>query len=343
MASTPESPCRCNAPVDIPAPIHSPAAELTTSCPSPRRIDLLSETYVVHDRSLVDNPATILSKVETARDQYRRIAVDDVGTRPESLTLLPLIEPDIIVLAPELTCAAPDTTAARALHVLAAQAERTGAVIVASGVDSERHRTRALALGASFGIGALFPPATVDGAGPRDVLISPTWSTPSCHSRSPFDIASTGQPSAVSTKSLLVEMSCQIESQASDAGPDTMVLGTFQHARQFASPTQRRWQRMAGNVAYTGIYGIDMAGVTVPGIVSSSIDPSDELVEEWNVVVLGQFFCCILSARDLRWGDSELGRTFEYVVSHDRGTVVRCARAVLSRFDNATHPSTAAP
>lgn len=297
---------------------------------------------MVHDRSLVDNPAEILMQVEKARDQCRRIAVDDVGTRPESMTLLPLIEPDIIVLAPELTYAVPDTAAARALHVLAAQVERTGAVVVASGVDSERHRTRALALGASFGIGALFPTTPIDGTGPREALASPTWSTPTSDSRSPFDIASTDQSSAVSTKKLLVELSCQIESQASDAGPDTMVLGTFQHARQFARPTQRRWQRMAGNIAYTGIYGIDMACLTVPGIITSSIDPSDELVEEWNVVVLGQFFCCVLSARDLRWGVDELGRTFEYVVSHDRGTVVRCARAVLSRFDNAPHSSIAA-
>lgn len=313
---------------------HSPATALETSRPDSQRFDLLSDAYIVDDRSLIENPAEVLSRVDRARDEHRRIAVHDVGTRPQSLTILPLIEPDVIVLAPELTGTTTDVAAARALHVLAAQAERTGAVIVASGVDSERHRTRALALGATFGVGELFPPVDLDDDN-LTAATAPTWSTPPSDSRSPFDIASTDQPSTVSTKRLLIELSTQIESQASNAGPDTLTLGTFQHARQFSPRTRRRWQTLAERTGYTGVYGIDMADVTVEGIVSSSLRSTDELVEEWNIIVLGQFFCCVLTARDRHFGSDELERRFEYVVSHDRGTAVRCARAVLSRFETA--------
>lgn len=299
-------------------------------------MDLLSDALVVDDRALVDDPARTLCSVERARRELRVVAVDSVGTRPESLSLLPLIEPDVIVLAPELASAEPSSAAARALHVLAAQAERTGAVIVASGVDSELHRARALALGATYGVGELYPPhdldAISDDNGGGLAAMSPTWNTPAAASDSPFDIASADQPTTVSTKKLLVHMSTQIEFQAASSGGDTMALGTFQHARQFGDATRRRWHTMAERIAYTGVCGVNMGSMTGPDITHSSIDPSDTLTDEWNVIVLGQFFCCILSARDRHVGNSEATREFDYVVSHDRGTVVRCARAVLSRF-----------
>ncbi|MGA9874044.1 MAG: DICT sensory domain-containing protein [Rhodococcus sp. (in: high G+C Gram-positive bacteria)] len=297
------------------------------------RIDLLADAYVVHDKTLMENPAHVLSSVERARGEHRVVAVDDVGARPQSLSLLPLIEPDIIVLAPELAGSTPDCAAARTLHVLAAQAERTGAVIVARGVDSEMHRVRALSFGAKFGIGELYPPI----AGPNDACASlntgPTWSTPPSEAKSPFEIASAEQTSIVSSKRLLIEMSTQIEAQASNAGADTLTLGTFQHARQFKTGTRRRWRALADRIAYTRVYGVGMGEMTDTRIVHCSVDPADPLVDEWNIVVLGQFFCCVLSARDLYSGEAELERRFEYVVSHDRGTVVRCARAVLSRYD----------
>jgi Sensory domain in DIguanylate Cyclases and Two-component system len=278
------------------------------------------------------NPAEVLSSVQEARGQNRMVAVDDVGVRPESLTMLPLIEPDIIVLAPELADTEPDKVCARAVHVIAAQAERTGALIVARGVDSELQRYRALALGATYGVGESFPDLTA-GVGSRlPVPLFPTWSTSDSKSLSPFDIVADGRVAASTSKKLLIEMSIDIEWQASSAGADTLALGTFQHARQFGACTRRRWRTMANNIAFTGVYGIQMDTLTDPGITHFALDPADPLVEEWNVVVLGQFFSCVLSARDLHRGDDEPSRMFEYVVSHDRATVIRCTRAVLTRF-----------
>lgn len=317
---------------------HAPAGELLAHA-GDRRIDLLADAFVVDDRSLIDNPAEILLSVELAREERRCVAVEHVGSSPESLSLLPLIEPDVIVLAPHLSESEPDSVALRALHVLAAQAERTGAVIVASGVDSELHRTRALALGATLGIGEMFPPIDTRFEISTSVPVGPTWSTPTADSSSPFEIASARTASTVSTKALLVELSIQIEAQASSAGADTLALGTFQHALHFGAGTRRRWQAMAERIAYTGVYGTDMLDATELGVIHSGIDRGDPLVDEWNVVVLGQFFCCVLSARDLHRGEPEPNREFAYVVSHDRGTVVRCARAVLSRFHSRSRPS----
>nr|WP_296765757.1 DICT sensory domain-containing protein [Rhodococcus sp. (in: high G+C Gram-positive bacteria)] len=293
-------------------------------------LDVLRDALVVDHQSLRDDPAGILESVERARDQRRVVAVDDVGTRPESLTLLTLIEPDIIVLAPELARTDPDTRAARTIHVITAQAERTGALIVARGVDSEDQRSRALALGATFGVGKMYSDmATSTDLDPAS--LPPTWSTASSDSLSPFEIASDGRVVTPSSKKLLAAMSTQIEWQAASAGADTLALGTFQHARHFGNRTRRRWNTMASTIAYTGVYGIEMNPLSDTKIAHVALDPADPLVEEWNIVVLGQFFCCVLTARDLHRQGHNDDRLFEYVVSHDRATVVRCARTILSR------------
>lgn len=295
-------------------------------------------TFVVRESSMVDNPAKTLLEVEKARARNNIIAVDDVGGQFASFGILPLIEPDIIVLAPEMSASDPDPYVARATHVLAAQAERTGAVIVASGVDSEAHRVRALELGATFGIGLLYPPRSspksLSESASRAVLASRTWSTPDADSTSPFAIASAGRVATRSRKNLLVEMSTHIEWQASVAGPETLVLGTFQHDRHFRGSTKARWQAMAEHSAYTGVCGVGMADTSDTHIRRAPLDPADGMTEEWNVVVLGAHFCCVLSAREMNTGDS-LGpdREFDYVISHDRCTVVRCAKAILHRFD----------
>jgi DICT domain-containing protein len=97
---------------------------------------------------------------------------------------------------------------------------------------------------------------------------------------------------------------------------------------------------MASRIAYAGVYGVGMGHTVDEGIHQAPLAADDELVEEWNVVVLGPHFGCVLSAVDLHRGEADSEREFDYVVSYDRSTVVRCARAVLDRFT--ADPSSAA-
>ncbi|WP_072803429.1 DICT sensory domain-containing protein [Rhodococcoides yunnanense] len=291
--------------------------------------------HVVDDRSWIANPSETLHAVERARSRQMIITARDVGSRPASLSLLPLIEPDLIFLASESTGRTSDAQTARIAHALAAHTERTGAVIVACGVDSEQHRTTALSLGATFGTGALFPgsesPTPLRDSSAR-THISSTWSTPTTLSTSPFQIAASTGAVKTSRKSLLIEMSTHIEWQAGSAGQETMLLGTFQHARHFGGRASERWNSLAERMAYTGVCGTGMPAGVDSLIHSAPLDPEDPLTTEWNVVVLAPHFCCVLSAKDLFRGSAENNREFDYVVSHDRSTVVRCARTILHRF-----------
>lgn len=127
-------------------------------------------------------------------------------------------------------------------------------------------------------------------------------------------------------------MSTSLEMQASASGPETLVLGTFQRAEHFTPTSRARWVSMAEQISYAGVYGVGMGYVQEGGIVHAPLDPTDSLVEEWNVVVLGPHFCGVLAAIDLHRGEADADREFDYVMSYDRATVVRCARAILARF-----------
>src|SRR5437763_2053887 len=78
------------------------------------------------ERDLTRRPADLLRLVAWARERYWGVALDDVGAEPESLALLPFIEPDVIkldmrLIQEELTSADEMVVAAVAEH-----ARRTG-------------------------------------------------------------------------------------------------------------------------------------------------------------------------------------------------------------------------
>ncbi|MGV8873650.1 MAG: DICT sensory domain-containing protein [Rhodococcus sp. (in: high G+C Gram-positive bacteria)] len=297
---------------------------------------LRRDIVVVTEAALVDSPARTLAAIDKARREGKVVAVDEVGHRPQSMTLLPLIEPDVIILAASMVSRRPDLSTARTAHAVSAQVERTGAVVVASGVDTALHRVRALELGATYGVGELYPAVESANELPTDAAEVmppfPTWSTPAGTADLPCVIAFEGKSAIRSTKRLLVAMSTSLEMQAAASGQETLILGTFQRTEHFTATTRARWVSMAEQISYAGVYGVGMGYIQEGGIVHAPLDPMDPLVEEWNVVVLGPHFCAVLAAVDLHRGETDADREFDYVMSYDRATVVRCARAILTRF-----------
>ena len=107
----------------------------------------------VTERSLVSRPAELLRAARLVRAMGWRIALDDVGADDQSLTFLALLRPDIIKLDMHLIHDRPSRAVAAVVDAVNAQAERTGAVVVAEGIETDRHHAAALAMGATLGQG----------------------------------------------------------------------------------------------------------------------------------------------------------------------------------------------
>ena len=149
--------------------VNAEAQVLGTACPqhlladwmfAHRRLRVVVE---VTERSLCDAPGELLRVAATLNELGWEVALDDVGANDAGVALLPVLRPDIVKLDKALLAPRPDRVARKVLHTVASYAERTGAGVVAEGLETEEHLTRALDLGATWGQGWLFGrPAPLD-------------------------------------------------------------------------------------------------------------------------------------------------------------------------------------
>ena len=116
----------------------------------------------ITERALLEKPAELLRSVRLMRQRGCGIALDDVGAVPDSLALLPFLAPDVIKLDISLVQGWPGAEQARILTAVSAYAERSGATVLAEGIETEAHHQQALALGGDPGPGmVLLPTGTV--------------------------------------------------------------------------------------------------------------------------------------------------------------------------------------
>src|SRR3712207_2307682 len=110
----------------------------------------------ITERAIAARPAELLRTVERVRELGWAIAVDDVGAESMSLAFLPLLCPDVVKLDLRLVQERPGPAVAEIMNAVNAYAERSGAVVLAEGVEHEGHLEAARGLGATLGQGWLF-------------------------------------------------------------------------------------------------------------------------------------------------------------------------------------------
>ncbi|MGB3770781.1 MAG: EAL domain-containing protein [Rhodococcus sp. (in: high G+C Gram-positive bacteria)] len=303
--------------------------------PDLRDHDMGGAVLQFDETALIRRPAHLMRVVAEVRRLGWAIAVDHVGVRPESLALLPLLEPDVIKLDRTLLATKPNRFTARVVNAVAAQVERTGAIVMAEGIDSPRAALTAQAMGARVGEGPLYGSTTeltIDspvGSPLEFEAVADRGATPMS---SPYHLAAAGRDVRRASKRLLIEISKNLESMATDSRQTALMLGSFQHIRHFTPITGRRWELMAMNAALVGALGEDMGTEPAPKIRGASLASSDPVREEWDVVVLSPHFAAVLAARDIGDTGPDMERRFDYVLSHDANLTVQCARSLIARL-----------
>jgi EAL domain-containing protein (putative c-di-GMP-specific phosphodiesterase class I) len=313
-------PAAMNAP--CPADIIGPFAAATTRC-----------RFIVEvtERELADDPAELLIALDRARQASMGVALDDVGAEPTSLALMSLIRPDIIKLDVSLIQSRPSMRVASVVNAVRAESERTGALILAEGVESEQHRQVALSMGATLGQGWLF--------GAADALPDhiPTPQRPVQFANqepalpdSPFTIAARRRPPIPMSRGMLIAISHQLEK--------AVLVSSFQDTRNFGPATRARYERLTAHTVLTAVLGKGMPDQPGEGIRGGDLHLSDPLCRQWTVAFLGPNVAGLLSARQLERTDVDGAPMFEAVVSHDRATVVDVARSLLLRVPGVARP-----
>jgi EAL domain-containing protein (putative c-di-GMP-specific phosphodiesterase class I) len=283
----------------------------------------------VTERSVTSAPAEMLRAVEHARRSSLGVAIDDVGAQPASLAMMPLIRPDVIKLDITIVQQSRSRATARIANAVLAEAERTGAVILAEGIESEHHLRAAQAMGATLGQGWYFgkpehspapPPAPRH---PLDLLPAVDSTEPS----TPFGAVRERRVSQ-GTEQLLTPLSRHLEYRGLDAMDPTVLLACFQNVDRFGEATRRRYEHLAAHGVFTAVLGRHMPSEPGRGVRGAQLAPSDPITEEWAVIALGAEFAAALVAKER---GNERG-VFDFVVTNDRDEVIAAARPVIKRI-----------
>jgi diguanylate cyclase (GGDEF)-like protein/PAS domain S-box-containing protein len=292
-------------------------------------LDLVLE---ITERAVTDRPAELSRVVDDHRRAGRGIAMDDVGADVRSLALMPLIEPDVIKLDLRLVQDRPSTDQAAIVSAVAAERERTGASILAEGIENKDHLAVARSLGATLGQGWLW-----GHPGPLPSTSTGPWQRrPRRQRRSagntPFEVVAAEHRTTNATKSLLLPMSHHLENRALRIGEGAVVLSAFQDAKHFTPNTVRRYEMLTRGASLVAALGVGLDPEPVPGVRGASLELDDPLVGEWSVIVIGPHFAGALVAQDLGDDGLDSERRFVFATAYERGLVIHAARTMVARI-----------
>lgn len=288
--------------------------------------------FEVTERAVMDRPAQLLRAIDQIRGFGWGVALDDVGTNPASLALLPFLDPDVIKLDMSLLHGTADDIGEVILAVNA-EVERTGAALLAEGIENEDHLELARAFGASLGQGWLFGrpgplpdlmPSPGDGLTPR------SQGRPAVSPQTPYEIVARKLSPRRLTKQQLQGASRIIEQRAARLPHPPLLVAAFQHARNFTGATKAIYEDLARRLPFVAALGVGWEDEEVRHPRRVPFDPTDPLAKEWAVGIVTPFSAMFLAGRE---GDEELGaKTFDVVMTFDRDLAIEAADSLLRRL-----------
>ncbi|GIF74040.1 EAL domain-containing protein [Asanoa siamensis] len=318
-------------PLDVPLFLNIEPLALDSDCPADLSDDIerayrdLTIVLEVTERSLDRDPATLVGGVARVRSAVGGLAVDDVGSNRATLTMLSILEPDVIKLEDRIVQEEPSAHTAEVLECAWIQAERTGALLLAEGVeepgqvDIAREVGATLVQGYHLGDPGPIPPDPRPTAEPLRLPDRPRWTT-----RTPFDAAGSGVPHRSGAR-LLARLAERIEKvmAGENAG---VLLALLPDAEMFDAARRDRLARLRRRGVLTGVLGRGLPVEPGDNIRGGQRGVEEHLRGQWATVALGPHTAVALLARAATAGE------YEYIVTYDRARVEAAARSLLGRL-----------
>jgi hypothetical protein len=245
---------------------------------------------------------------------------------------MPVLRPDVIKLDLRLVQEQPAPEIAAIAGAVGAQAERTGATVVAEGIETPEHVQYARALGATLGQGFHFgralPPSC---AAPTSPASRCRFSPP--RSRVP------GKPHltwpALAAPCGAEQCRCSHRSAASSNAKrrghrTSLLISSFPGSHGSLESIDTVYEELAANLAFVATLSVGISPNLRPGLRGVRIRDDDPFQGTWNVVVLGAHFAAMLAAREDGQAESDDDQAFHFVVTYDRDITVECGKPSCS-------------
>lgn len=293
-----------------------------------KAFDTYQVVLEVTERSLGADTGALLDGLDRQRPNVAGVALDDVGADPVTLSFLPIVAPAVVKLDRRVTQQGLTPAAIQILDIAYEEAGRTGATILAEGIETAEHRDLARSFGATLGQGYHFglPEAlgTSSASAIRPIhLRSDTMASVAA----PF-AALEGRPTARATAAVLRPLSHQLALGNDNLAPPALVLLLLPELEPLGDGARRMLTTFARRGVTTGLLGPGQPETVGQGVRGARRQWGEKDGREWAAIVLTATHAAALLARAIPGEGAE----FEFGVTHDRQRVAAAARSLLRRL-----------
>lgn len=287
---------------------------------------------------VITEPAALLNALIGLRQRRVRFALDDVGVDPSSMNMIALLRPDVIKLDRSITQAnVTSWPVAYVINAVLSEAARTGAAVLAEGIEKREHLDTARSLGATLGQGRYFGPP---GPLPASINASnsrlPHVTALSASADTPFDVVANRANVIEVGEQKLAMMSRILEDKASHADDSIMFFATFPRGRHLDHEARLRYSHMASNGVSVTAYGYGLSEQPAVGVRGVSLESDDPLVGEGAVVVLGNHFAGALVAKPRHLDRPDIELICDAAITYDRALIIEAAQTLIQRIPPST-------
>lgn len=318
-----------------PAGLHTPCPEYLL----PEFAQASSNLRVMFEfveRDIEDNLTTLLDAAADVRDNSWGVALDDVGAVAGSLAVLPMVQPDVVKLDRCLLEPGDPDGVTQVVTAVHAYAEVHGASVLAEGIETEMQEHIARAFGAEFGQGFRYGrPGPLPASLPVPVHVVPIRQQVSpVNDETAFDSLSTQHTVRHAVESEVAYIGAWLERQARTPGQPGFALASFEDVDWAVTRERRTVRRVFDDDDLMLITCGDAVTTVDPEPRRTKVRAANPVAGEWVFILLRPHFAAAFAARNGTGRAVGGDRGFEYVLTHDRETVITAARGLLQRRDH---------
>ncbi|GIF52269.1 hypothetical protein Afe04nite_68080 [Asanoa ferruginea] len=281
----------------------------------------------VTERSLERDPRSLLAGIDHQRPDVTGLAIDDLGANPSALSMLPILAADVIKLDQYVTQGGPTPMVMQIMDIAYEEAERTGATILAEGVETAADAEFARSAGATLAQGRYLGrpgPLPTGRRAPAPTLN--VRSEPIADLATPFD-ALAGRSISRANLAYITALSRHLAERAAELTAPALSLLLLPDPRLLTAVDQARLARFAGRGVITGALGPGLPDPPAAGV-RGARDHDRTLDGHFATLTLSPGTASAMFARAAPGHPDE----FEFGVTHDRRRVVAAARSLLRRL-----------
>ena len=222
---------------------------------------------------------------------------------------------------------------AQVINAVLTEAARTGAAVLAEGIETPEHLDMARSLGATLGQGWYFGPP---GPLPANIKASstplPRVSPRAPSADTPFGVVANQAKVIEVSEHKLTPMSRTLEDKALHANDSIMLFATFPRGRDLDDEARLRYSHMASNGVSVTAYGHALPAQPAVGVRGVPLDSDDPLVGEAAVVVLGNHFAGALVAKPRQLDRRDIVVDCDAAITYDRALIIEAVHTLIERI-----------